>query len=376
MTPDLRPVQERSAPILKDYVQAIGPGDPAPDVTLMDQDGRSLRLFEDAFAGRPLVLVFCGFLDDPASRAVLERYSATQGMLAAAGATLIVVTADTDARRARQLRAETGLAAPVCGDANGAAFAQYGLVKGLDIPGRLVERTVVITANCQVRSIMDDAGSADAAAAQARALAEEAASARDWIPGHAPVLILPNALDPEDCRLLIEHCEAGGEFAIAKTAAPGPQGLKIPVSDYNRQDRIDHVIHDPAILQRVDQKLHQRVLPMIRKAFAFDVTQRESLHVARYSGRRDGIEIGHRDNVAASSAYRRFALSISLNDGYDGGELVFREYAEKGYRGAPGTALVFSSSLLHEIEETTRGVRYNLISHFYNEQSMREARGG
>lgn len=376
MTPDLRPAHERAAPLLKAYVQAIAPGDTAPDASLMDQDGRALRLFEDAFAGRPLVLVFCGSLADPSTRTVLESFAAQQAGLKTAGASLIIISADTDAGRAHRLRAETGLAAPVCGDANGAAFAQYGLAKGTDIPGRLVARTAVITPNRQVRSIMDDTGSAEAAAAQVKALADEAATARNWIPGHAPVLIIPNALDVEDCRLLIEHCETGGDFAIAKTAAPGPQGLKLPVSDYNRQDRIDHVIHDQAILQRIDQRLHQRVVPMIRKAFAFEVTQRESLHVARYSGPRDGIEIGHRDNAAASSAYRRFALSISLNDDYDGGALVFREYAEQGYRGAPGTALVFSSSLLHEIGETTRGVRYNLISHFYNDQSVREASGG
>lgn len=375
MTPDLRPAHERAAPLLKAYVQAIGPGDTAPDVSLMDQDGRALRLFEDAFAGRPLVLVFCGGLGDSATRSLVASFAARQAEYMAAGASLIVITADTDAGRARRLRAETGLAAPVCGDANGAAFAQYGLAKGSDIPGRLTARTIVVTPNRQVRSVMDETGSAEAAAAQVKALAGEAALARHWIPGHAPVLIIPNALDPEDCRLLIEHCEAGGDFAIAKTAAPGPQGLKLPVSDYNRQDRIDHVIHDKAIMQRIDQRLHQRVIPVIRNAFAFEVTQRESLHVARYAGPRDGIEIGHRDNVAASSAYRRFALSISLNDDYDGGALVFREYAEQGYRGAPGTALVFSSSLLHEIEETTRGVRYNLISHFYNEQSVREARG-
>lgn len=376
MTPDLRPAHERAAPLLKAYVQAIAQGDTAPDVSLMDQDGRPLRLFEDAFAGRPLVLVFCGSLDDPATAKALQPFAEHRDAFASARATLIVVTSTTDAGKAKDLRDDTGLAAFICGDSNGAAFAQYGLAKGTDIPGRLTVRTVVITPNRQVRSIMDETGSAAAAAEQVAALTAEASKRRHWIPGHAPVLIVPNALDSEDCRLLIEHSEAGGEFAIAKQASPGPQGMKIPVNDYNRQDRVDHIIHDPAVMQRIDQRLHQRVIPLIQKAFAFNVTQREPLHVARYHGPRDGIEIGHRDNVAASSAYRRFALSIALNDDYEGGELVFREYAEQGYRCPAGTALVFSSSLLHEVQETTKGVRYNLISHFYNEQSVQEARGG
>ena len=40
----------------------------------------------EPFAGRPLVLVFCGCLSESATRAVLERCAATQGMLAAGGA--------------------------------------------------------------------------------------------------------------------------------------------------------------------------------------------------------------------------------------------------------------------------------------------------
>ncbi len=35
-----------------------------------------------------------------------------------------------------------------------------------------------------------------------------------------------------------------------------------------------------------------------------------------------------------------------------------------------GTAMVFSSSLLHEVQETTKGTRYNLISHFFNEAAL------
>ena len=109
---------------------------------------------------------------------------------------------------------------------------------------------------------------------------------------------------------------------------------------------------------------------MIQKSFAFEVTRREDLHIARYSGARSGNQMGHRDNTSAATAYRRFALSMSLNDDYEGGEIVFREYSPRGYKPPAGTAMVFSSALLHEVLETTRGVRYNLISHFFNEQTL------
>ena len=365
MTDDLRPSWSRAAPLLAPYTSDIGVGSPAADVSMFDQDGRPLRLFEDAFAGHTLVLVFCGPLDNAEVSKGLAGFARVENRLQDAGAKLIIVSSRTDARQARGLKDEIGLAAPVCGDGNGSAFAQYGLGKGTDMPGRLSLRTVIVTPNRQVRAIMDEPQSASQAASIVDSVSEEGAAARHWVPGHAPILIIPNALTPDDCAALIGHFTAGGDFAIAKSSQPAPEGMKLPVYDYNRQDRIDHIISDQAILQRIDQRLHERVVPMVKKAFAFDVTQREPLHIARYNGPRDGIEVGHRDNVAASSAHRKFALSINLNDDFEGGELVFSEYAPQGYRAAPGTALVFSSSLLHEVQETTKGIRYNLISHFY-----------
>ncbi len=43
------------------------------------------------------------------------------------------------------------------------------------------------------------------------------------------------------------------------------------------------------------------------------------------------------------------------------------EFSPKGYRVPAGSAMGFSSSLLHEVQETTQGVRYNLISHLFND---------
>ncbi|HXV74091.1 MAG TPA: 2OG-Fe(II) oxygenase, partial [Sphingomonadales bacterium] len=76
------------------------------------------------------------------------------------------------------------------------------------------------------------------------------------------------------------------------------------------------------------------------------------------------------------TSYRRFALSISLNVDFAGGALKFKEFTGEGYKGAPGTALVFSSALLHEVEETAKGVRYTLISHFFSDETLRQIRGG
>ena len=47
------------------------------------------------------------------------------------------------------------------------------------------------------------------------------------------------------------------------------------------------------------------------------------------------------------------------------GALRFPEYGAQRYRAETGSALVFSSSLLHEVLEVTSGRRYVLLSHLY-----------
>src|SRR5215218_7840664 len=45
-----------------------------------------------------------------------------------------------------------------------------------------------------------------------------------------------------------------------------------------------------------------------------------------------------RDNLSPATAHRRFALTLNLNDGYQGGQLRFPEYGPELYRPAPGAA--------------------------------------
>ena len=368
-------IMQRSSALLQPYVSERVPGDFAPDFETLDETGRALRMRADCFAGRPMILGFVGALDHPATQAWLGQWQAAESAIEAAGAHLMFVSSDTNAAQARQIKRSCGLLAPVCGDPTGAIQAQYGLCHGRDLQEPGSARIVIITANGQVRRIMDrsEAG-IESSLETVRELGVEAAGkAREgWIPGHAPILVIPNALDPEDCRTLIERFEASDGFRVDRPAPEETAEHKFMVSDYNRQDRIDHVLKDPALLARLDQRLAERVMPQVQKAFAFQVTRRELLHIARYKGAREGIHIGHRDNTHPSSQYRRFALSISLNDDYEGGGLVFREYSGLGYRGAVGTAFVFASGLLHEIEETTKGVRYNLISHLFNDASLQQ----
>ncbi len=371
-------VMDRSAPFLAAFRNSLAVGDFAPDFDALTPLGHRIRLFDDALAGRPIWLAFLGDLDQPDVAAVFADLARTEAQIEASGAHLVLVTSHTDGPRQRALSREQGLHAPILGDCNGALFARYGMVRGQDLESQACSaRSFLITAHGQIHSIADHPSTPiedlmDAVSDLTSGPNPTAGAG--WIPGHAPILIIPKALEAEDCAALISYFNTTDGFRVAKPG-PGESGdYKFPVSDYNRQDRIDHVIQDQALLARLDKRINERVIPQIAKAFAFQVTRRETLHIARYAGPRQGIEIGHRDNTHPATQYRRFALSIALNDDYEGGGLVFREFSDQGYRGEPGTAFVFSSSLLHEIEETTAGVRYNLISHFFNEAAAQPQR--
>jgi hypothetical protein len=248
-------------------------------------------------------------------------------------------------------------------------FAAYGLHKNHDQDSRLV----LLSPLRQIRSWADSPADPDQSLDSMMNDIAEMRVSEDprWFPVHAPVLIIPNVLSREECQRLIHAFETGGPFRVKDEGGKPPEcDYKLPVYEHDRQDRVDHMIQDPAMLEFLTERIGTRVNPMVKKAFAFEVNRRESLHIARYVGKRGGHPMGHRDNTGPSTAYRRFALSMNLNDNFEGGGVAFREFNDHPYRGEPGTALVFSSSLLHEVEETTEGVRYNLITHLFNEASL------
>ena len=99
--------------------------------------------------------------------------------------------------------------------------------------------------------------------------------------------------------------------------------------------------------------------------FAFDRQFAFDSHVVlSYSAEGKHFFGAHRDNGAPTTADRAFALSLNLNDDFDGGELIFPEYA--GVRVSPpaGAAAVFSCSILHQVLPVTRGRRFVLTTFF------------
>jgi peroxiredoxin len=372
MVPE-RPTNELAAAQLSRYVRTPEPGEFAFPVSLMDEEGRQFGINDDHISGVHVILVFVMDFEDPGAIAELTAYVEKAALLKALRCRIVLVSGTSDASRNRAHREKLGAPFPVLGDANGGVFAAFGLETAGANRSPVALRSVMVTPLRQIRCIWDrgamtnHAEAAETILTQAR-LADELS----WSAPHPPVLMVPQVLSPEDCELLIKQFESSGDLIINRQqAAAANKEYKLPIYEHGRQDRVDHVIVDKQVLSLLDKRLNERVIPAIKHAFAFDVTRREGLHIARYVGARGGNQMGHRDNKLAMF-YRRFALSLNLNDDYKGGEIVFREYSNRGYRCPPGTAMVFSSALLHEVQETTEGVRYTLISHFFNDATAQD----
>jgi predicted 2-oxoglutarate/Fe(II)-dependent dioxygenase YbiX len=118
-------------------------------------------------------------------------------------------------------------------------------------------------------------------------------------------------------------------------------------------------------------RIGRRICPEIKKAFQFMVSRIERDLVARYDAETGGHFGPHRDDTGLLVAHRRFAVSINLNDDFDGGEISFPEFSPQGIKAPPGTAVVFSASLLHQVSRVTRGRRYVFLTFLFDEEAER-----
>ncbi len=331
-------------------------GDIAPPCVLPGIDRNPVDLNGDAVAGHPVVVLFCPSFGMPPIAEMLAGFKVAATDFAALGAPLFVVT-----RENTRAAMEQGLPFPALMDKEGEAFAAFGASRG----GPTV---FVLRPNYHVKAILKDG----AAAAAALSLVKEMVAERhvEVMGRHAPVLIVPEVFSREDCAYFVRVFAERGKTFIE----PGhgddhmTTDYKMRIPEYGRGDRIDHWILDKDTVTLADARLKNRVFPEIRKAFHYQVTKRERLRMGSYAGDRGGELHGHRDNSEPVSAYRRFAMTINLNtEDYEGGALRFLEYGDQLYRPRTGDAIVFSSSILHEATEVTKGKRLALLAFLYGE---------
>ncbi len=179
------------------------------------------------------------------------------------------------------------------------------------------------------------------------------------------MLTVPRVLEPDFCRMLIDHYQQQGGRSSGFMRQVGDK--TVAMLDDNMKKRRDVGIVDEALVSGLRARVSTRLLPMIAEAFVWQATRIERYIVACYSAEDSGFFSRHRDNTTLGTAHRRFAVSINLNDDFDGGDLRFPEFGPRTYRPPLGGATVFSCSLLHEATPVTRGLRYATLPFLYDE---------
>ena len=183
----------------------------------------------------------------------------------------------------------------------------------------------------------------------------------------APVLVVPQVFDGSVCRELVELYESRGGREIGSIEMGGKVVERF---DPKFRKRLDYYISDQGRIDQTRMLLARRLLPMVFRAFQFEATRIERYLIGCYDAQIGGYFRPHRDNTFPPVAHRRFAITINLNEEYEGGDLRFLEFGNQTYRAPPGDAIVFSCSLLHEVTAVTHGRRYAFLTFLYDERSQ------
>ncbi len=320
-------------------------GERAADFVARRGDGHPTR-FYGYVGGTPSVVVFSGAGGEPAAAAVrdLLRDELTSDI------TVHVVATG-----------EQTVDPATFSDPNGAVHSAYGVADDGDPVSVVLDPNVRVVATCRHAEPGTDVD-AIAAAVTAATHDDGGALARR----QAPVLFVPNALSLGLCTDLMASWERSGSIETGVEASVG--GVRTETTDRLRKRRRDHTVTEPDMLRTLSAHIGRRVMPEIRKAFAYSATRFEGFKIGCYHADDAGFFTAHRDNLSPATAHRRFALTLNLNEDYDGGELRFPEYGSDRYRPAAGEALVFSGAHLHEVLPVERGRRFVLLSFLFGDE--------
>lgn len=346
-------------------------GEPAPWFSAATGRSSASAFAFDELAGRYIVLFFIGSAARPDVAEVLATLARRHDLLDHERALLVGISNDPNdfaQEPARQLPPGQLL----LWDQNNMVASQYGVTgpAAAGHPATVRPAAFVLSPTLQIMEILSlTEPSAFVERVQSRLtelLAVPPAAQ------NAPVLVVPQIFDRAFCHRLIDLYDTTGGREIGLIEN---QGKILERTDTNFRKRLDYYISDQHALQQTRYLLQRRLLPIVYRAFQFNTTRIERYLVGCYDAATGGYFRPHRDNTAPVVAHRRFAVTINLNDDYEGGDLRFPEFGHQSFRNAPGDAIVFSCSLLHEVTPVTRGRRYAFISFFYDEvsQQLRDA---
>jgi predicted 2-oxoglutarate/Fe(II)-dependent dioxygenase YbiX len=324
-------------------------GDLLPPLSLPDAAGEPFDLALQTIAGLHRILVL-GRAPTGARLAGLAAQAAEHG-----ATLLLVVPQKPDGARRNE-------GPPRLFDPDRKLFAGLGLPEGgvaaLSPRGRLVFR---------------QAGE-DAPEAAIAALPSPPPPLAPVRRGGAPVLLIPDVLEPAFVDALLAYWESGEKsqdrVASGDGGAAAGTGMMAGI-----KRRTDVFLADRQLYETFQRRLERRVLPEMWRAFRFRAASFEAPRIGCYAAESAGAFGAHRDNRTPFTAHRRFAMSLNLNTGaYAGGRLRFPEYGPEEYEPEAGGCAIFCCDLLHEAMPVTEGRRFAIFTFFTDAEGAQQER--
>ncbi|GAM97445.1 thiol peroxidase, Bcp-type [alpha proteobacterium U9-1i] len=333
-------------------------GDPAPWFIAPSDANERFQL--STVGGRRVLVSFLPSLSSGEGKLIVDQLLAGAGRFSKNTAGMLIFSADANDR---------GLSVPP--DVSGVRFLYdpelvVAKLYGVTDEGNLRPTTFLINERLRIVAV-SPVRTAEGHAAIVYDLYDRFGPMEPSSRAHpqAPVLIVPNVFEPAFCKTLIDgYVEHGGQESGFMVERDGKTVLE---HDHAHKRRSDWVLTDQRLIDAARYRIRRRIGPEIQRAYQFHVSRIERYLVACYEAEADGHFSPHRDNTTRGTAHRRFAVSINLNDDYDGGDLVFPEFGRVHFRPPPGGACVFSCSLLHEATKVVRGTRYVFVPFLYDE---------
>ncbi|MGI4877213.1 MAG: 2OG-Fe(II) oxygenase, partial [Janthinobacterium lividum] len=304
----------------------------------------------DKAGGRHVLLLLFGSAANPASEAALRLAAANAALFGDGHAAFLGVTVDPNDVADGRLAAVQRPGMHVIVDADQRVSALYGALQPGTQGASFTPYWLLLDPLLRVAGIFSLRFGNEAIAALRRVLSVPP------VDGTAPALVLPNILNADFAARLIDlHARYGG----AETGVMRRVGERtVEVHHHEIKRRRDYTIDDAAVQARLREAIMLRLVPMIERSFQSRPTEIERYIVSCYDSADNAHFAPHRDNTTSRTAHRRFAVTINLNDDYDGGDLRFPEFGTRIYRAPRCGAVVFSCSLLHEVTRMTAGRRY------------------
>ena len=341
-------------------ISGLARGDRMPDFQRPDSAGKTVMLY-DLQNGQPILLLVFENATAPDTRAALDalaRDSANSAL------TRVAMVHATPAQCAAIANSPAGSITLLADDG---AVGSHLL--GTEAPGSRLITGFALDPNLRVIERVEHRTGGNLAAffRQLNAACKPDASRPPQIINQqAPALFVPRVMDFAMCAELVAHFEQQGGKPSGTAYIEGDKA-------YWRQDpsvklRRDVYIQEGPWLERIKEVVARRVLPEIQRCCHYQVTHHEVFKLVCYDAQTGGYFRPHRDNESRDTQHRRFAMTLHLNTGdYQGGQLRFPEFSANLYESERGDAIVFSSSLLHEVVPVTAGKRYVLLGFFFGD---------